>query len=225
MNFRRPSEVCAARMAMIAAVLLMGTVGLPQDARHAPTEAPPAASQPAVAGGESDDARAGGIRGTKHDFSADGLVPRDLCLPCHTPHITAAQAPLLVERGAITRPSYSARAGELSAASLVCLSCHDGTVARDVYAGAHGTTWSDRSAGGIAPGRSRVVNHPVGVAYPDGKPGYASSAAVTRGGRLKLPDGRIQCTTCHDPHNTRRIPGMLVESNERSRLCLTCHRL
>jgi predicted CXXCH cytochrome family protein len=48
---------------------------------------------------------------------------------------------------------------------------------------------------------------------------------VTADGRIKLPDGRIQCTTCHDPHNTQRHAGMLVISNDRSRLCLACHRL
>lgn len=173
------------------------------------------------------DARARGIVGTKHDFTDGGRIPRDLCLPCHTPHITAAQAPLLVRRPAATQPTrpYATRAGELNAASLVCLSCHDGTVARDVYAGTHAMSWSELAAGGIAPGRTRLTNHPVGTLYPDGQRGYNSSAAVTSDGRIRLPDGRIQCTTCHDPHNTNRYPGMLVVSNDRSRLCLACHRL
>ena len=44
-------------------------------------------------------------------------------------------------------------------------------------------------------------------------------------GAVKLPDGRIQCISCHDPHNTGRHAGMLVKSDHRSNLCLTCHRL
>jgi predicted CXXCH cytochrome family protein len=40
-----------------------------------------------------------------------------------------------------------------------------------------------------------------------------------------LPGGRIQCVTCHDPHNSGRHEGMLVKSNRRSRLCLSCHRI
>lgn len=191
---------------------------------------PPPASQGVSAspGGTADAAiasRAGGIVGSKHDFSGAGAVPRDLCTPCHTPHITAAQAPLLVGGPEAPLRSYKTPAGQLDAASLVCLSCHDGTVARDVYAGAHATNWADRSRGDLSPGRGRVTNHPVGVAYPDAAEGYHSSAAVTGGGRIHLPNGRIQCTTCHDPHNSTGVPGMLVISNERSRLCLACHRL
>ncbi len=172
-------------------------------------------------------ALSGGIVGSQHDFSARGEIARDLCLPCHTPHLTAAEAPLLVPRPTSTRPvrSYRTPAGELSQASLVCLSCHDGTVAADVYAGAHGASWSDFSAGGVSRGRTRIVNHPVGVEYPRLDPHYRSAAEVTATGRIPLPDGRIQCTTCHDPHNTGRHAGLLVISNDRSRLCLSCHRL
>lgn len=173
------------------------------------------------------DPLARGIVGTKHDFSAEGRVARDLCLPCHMPHITAAQAPLLVKRSAATTPTraYGTPAGELNEASLVCLSCHDGTVARDVYAGTHAMSWAELSSAGIAPGRTRLTNHPVGTGYPVGDPKYHSAEAVQAGQRIHLPDGRIQCTTCHDPHNTQRHAGMLVISNDRSRLCLSCHRL
>lgn len=198
---------------IVAGTLLFGAATLGGDETAARSADPIAALAP-------------GIVGSAHDFSARGRVPADLCLPCHTPHITAAEAPLMLTAaaaGGSTR-SYQTRAGELDAASLVCLSCHDGSVARDVYAGTHAMTWSDGSAGGVGPGRTRVVNHPVGVRYPDGRSDYRSAAAVAASG-LALPNGRIQCTTCHDPHNTHRHPGMLVISNDRSRLCLSCHRL
>ncbi len=169
----------------------------------------------------------GGLLGSKHDFSQNGAFARDLCLPCHTPHITNAEAPLLVRKPAASQPtrSYRTPAGELSEASLVCLSCHDGTVAADVFAGSHAATWSDASAGGVIAGRPRLTSHPVGITYPAGRNDYRSAEEVTGNGGLKLPDGKIQCTTCHDPHNTQRHAGMLVISNERSRMCLTCHRL
>jgi predicted CXXCH cytochrome family protein len=121
--------------------------------------------------------------------------------------------------------AYQTALGNLNAASLICLSCHDGVVAPDVYAGQHAMTWSERSASGLDPGKVRLTSHPVGVPYPAGDPKYESASAVTSDGRIKLPDGRIQCTTCHDPHNTERHAGLLVRSNERSRLCLSCHRL
>jgi predicted CXXCH cytochrome family protein len=134
---------------------------------------------------------------------------------------------LLVKRPAAIQSTraYDTPAGELDEASLVCLSCHDGTVARDVYAGTHAMNWSDLTSAGIAPGRTRLTNHPVGIRYPVGEQQYHSAEAVTADSRIRLPDGRIQCTTCHDPHNTRRHAGMLVISNDRSRLCLACHRL
>jgi predicted CXXCH cytochrome family protein len=46
---------------------------------------------------------------------------------------------------------------------------------------------------------------------------------VTKTGRVRLPDGRIECVSCHDPHNTAGIDKLLVMSNRRSALCLTCH--
>ncbi|MBN4058944.1 cytochrome c3 family protein [bacterium AH-315-J04] len=39
-----------------------------------------------------------------------------------------------------------------------------------------------------------------------------------------MPNGRVECTSCHDPHNQSGAPYMLVKSNARSALCLTCHK-
>ncbi len=170
---------------------------------------------------------ASGIAGTPHDFTRGRTGSLDLCLPCHTPHITAAQAPLRVARPPAGRPlqPYQMPGADLDSASLLCLSCHDGVVASDVYAGAHGAMWTDRTAAAGPVGRNRLTNHPVGTEYPLSDPKYHSPEAVSADGRILLKYGRMQCTTCHDPHNTNRHAGMLVISNERSRLCLACHRL
>jgi predicted CXXCH cytochrome family protein len=210
------------RLVVMCCMSLVGLVAVTSDSTFKTAQSAPAVGEDATL-----DPLARGIAGSKHDFSDGGRVPRDLCLPCHTPHISAAQAPLLVKRPAATTPTraYGTPAGELNEASLVCLSCHDGTVARDVYAGTHAMSWSELSAAGLAPGQARLTNHPVGIRYPVGNPKYHSAEAVAAGERIHLPDGRIQCTTCHDPHNTQRHAGMLVISNDRSRLCLACHRL
>jgi hypothetical protein len=154
----------------------------------------PAQDPPAKAADAGLDPLARGIVGTPHDFSAAGQVARDLCLPCHTPHITAAQAPLLVQRPAAVEATraYGTSAGELNAASLVCLSCHDGTIARDVYAGTHAMTWAELSAVGVAAGRTRLTNHPVGTRYPTGtsacRRGVSSARhATTRTTRSGIP--------------------------------------
>ncbi len=166
-----------------------------------------------------------GIIGSKHDFSDEGRVPRDLCLPCHTMHLTATQAPLLVQRPntkELLKP-WQTQGIVLDAASLLCLSCHDGIAASDVFAAAHATTWADQV--GTLAVRRRLTGHPVGVKYPVGRRDYESPEYVEQTAGLKLPEGRMQCTTCHDPHNTHNHKGMLRISNERSRMCLSCHRL
>lgn len=170
---------------------------------------------------------ASNLLGSKHDFTDGGRAPRDLCTPCHTPHLTSGRAPLRraddPRHEAPTRPRSIEVAG-LNDASLMCLSCHDGVVATDIDAGAHAVLWPDRAHNEL-PGRSRLTSHPVGTRYPANDPAYRSAAEVTADGRIQLPGGRLQCTSCHDPHNTQRVPGLLVMSNERSRLCLSCHRL
>jgi len=166
-----------------------------------------------------------GLIGSKHDFTDGGKRGRDLCLPCHTPHLTDAPVPRLDRRVPATQPlrPYASLQVELDGWSLLCLGCHDGVTARDVYSLPHATSVTGRLAGSRL-GTVGLRSHPVGIAYPVGREDYHPAAAVEATGLL-LPGGRLQCTTCHDAHNTRRYPGMLRVADDRSRLCLTCHRL
>ena len=112
---------------------------------------------------------------------------------------------------------------ELDGWSLLCLGCHDGVTAPDVYSSGHAV----RIAGNLGDARlgtRGLRSHPVGIEYPSGRADYQPRAAVEAKGLL-LPDGRIQCGTCHDAHNTHGHAGMLKISNRRSQMCLTCHRL
>lgn len=166
-----------------------------------------------------------GLVGSKHDFRRLNAEVRDLCLPCHTPHLAVAPVPRLDRRPTTTQPlrPYTRFDVELSGWSLLCLGCHDGVTAPDVYTASHAVTVAEplRRTGLGARG---LRSHPVGVKYPGPRSDYHPAAAVAAGG-LHLPDGRIQCTTCHDAHNTRGFDGFLWISNQRSALCLTCHRL
>ncbi len=166
-----------------------------------------------------------GLVGSKHDFRRLNAEVRDLCLPCHTPHLAVAPVPRLDRRPTTTQPlrPYTRFDIELSGWSLLCLGCHDGVTATDVYTASHAVTVTEplRRTGLGARG---LRSHPVGVKYPRPRPDYHPAAAVEASG-LHLPDGRIQCTTCHDAHNTRDFDGFLWISNQRSALCLTCHRL
>lgn len=178
---------------------------------------------PAEAGAA--DFLAAGLVGSKHDFTESLAHPRDLCTPCHTPHLSIGRAPLWDRRptAAAALASYQSTGADFDGSSLLCLSCHDGVIATDVFTETHGTAWSTERAWPRGPG-SRA-GHPIGVEYPLADPTYHSIAAVTADGRIKLPEGRVQCISCHDPHNTHRHPGMVVRSNRGSRLCLACHRL
>ncbi|NDY41415.1 hypothetical protein G3N55_00925 [Dissulfurirhabdus thermomarina] len=105
----------------------------------------------------------------------------------------------------------------LDRASAACLTCHDGSISPD--------TGNVRIGSGIwrhGPPPGRSVSHPVGVDY---RPGRRRAAALRPRAALpayiRLPGGRVECLTCHDLYS--RNDHLLVVSNERSRLCLTCH--
>ncbi|RMF80227.1 MAG: hypothetical protein D6744_08435 [Planctomycetota bacterium] len=188
--------------------------GQQQDA--APTTQPVARS--------ADDAHlTSGLIGSKHDFSR-GASGRDLCLPCHTPHLISAPPPRFDERAEVVAPlrAFQTPDVELNGWSMLCLGCHDGITAPDVYSAAHATTPAD-AWGNSRRGLSGLRSHPVGISYPANSSDFQPRAAV-EGAGLPLPDGRIQCITCHDAHNTHDYQGFLKVSNHRSRLCLTCHR-
>jgi len=165
-----------------------------------------------------------GLIGSKHDFRSADAEGRDLCLACHTPHLVGAPTPLLDRRPATTPPlrPYQTIEIELNNWSLLCLGCHDGVTAPDVYSSAHAVQVTDQLAGTRLDMRS-VRSHPVGIRYPVASPDYNPVLAV-EGAGLRLPEGRIQCTTCHDAHNTYGHKGMLRIADTRSQLCLTCHR-
>lgn len=166
-----------------------------------------------------------GLIGSKHDFTEEGMEGRDLCLPCHTPHLVGAPAPRLDRRPPSIQPlrPYRSLKVTLDGWSLLCLGCHDGVTAPDVYSSPHAISVSSQ-LGNSRLGTAGLRSHPIGIKYPSSSEEYHSPAAVEAAG-LMLPEGRIQCTTCHDAHNTHRHAGMLRISNERSRMCLTCHRL
>ncbi len=205
-------------MAPVAFVMLtLGVLLSCQHANHpspATVEAPPAPPGIVDADPAARPTYVSGLLGSPHDFSRGDAHPRDLCLPCHAAH--------LPDRGP-SWPAYSADDVELDRGSLLCLSCHDGVVASDVFTSSHATRLASQ-VGASQLGFGGLQGHPVGIDYPVGSPTYHPPAAAQQQGVL-LPDRRVQCSSCHDPHNVKRLPGMLVTSNERSRLCLSCHRL
>ncbi|MCP3902440.1 MAG: hypothetical protein GY715_02295 [Planctomycetes bacterium] len=101
--------------------------------------------------------------------------------------------------------------GGFDAESTVCLGCHDGTVAGAGFG----------PAGGAYHGRG---SHPIDVAYgrQGRRPEYDGLRHPTLlDPRVRLFDDRIGCGSCHSPYSDR--DSLLVMTNDRSTLCLSCH--
>lgn len=150
----------------------------------------------------------------------------------------ASVAPMGAAQAAEIRPTTRAHANgwEITAAasfprfpweprdSTYCLGCHDGVIAPPVGGFLPSTEAALRdfkSRLGSFGGR----DHPVGIEYT--RVQQARPREFTHPASLppavKLVNGRVECTTCHDP--TSSLRAMLVMDNRGSRLCLTCHQM
>lgn len=211
-----------------------------------------------IAGLVGTTAWAGTITGSAHDFSTTGWSGGQICVACHTPHggnTTVTDAPLW--NHAVTTATYTLyssgtlNAGPLaqpSGVSKLCLSCHDGTVAIDSFGGATGSNFmtGPKAVGAAAQG-SLANDHPIGFTYDtavataDGAlydPATRNVTIGTGGDRSKagtvaslmLFNGRLECASCHDVHNsftanngTGTGAPLLRVTKAGSAICLTCH--
>jgi predicted CXXCH cytochrome family protein len=72
------------------------------------------------------------------------------------------------------------------------------------------------------PATSAMHDHPIGIPYPIDSREYRPRGAAEAKG-VSLPEGRVECVSCHDPHNAAGVESMLIMPNRRSALCLACH--
>lgn len=170
----------------------------------------------------------GGIEGSKHDFSDKDWSDGDVCSACHgaSSEEPPTASPLWDENADLNR-TFGTALCESKAAGMgttICLRCHDGTFARDAVNGATRKRFVNRKHPGRFTAGHGTSEHPVGVEYPQFDRGYRPATSVTATGTVQLPDGKVECTSCHDPHNMSGTKYMLVTDNARSALCLTCHR-
>jgi len=224
---------------------------------------------------------AGTIIGSAHDFSlqATGSWNQEICIACHTPHnaqnvvgAVGPRAPLWNHQASATKfTMYTGAFGtgttkrtstidgvidiDPTGTSLLCLSCHDGTVALDSFGGGAGTGILMGQINASANlGTSGENDHPISITYDSvkdtslwnedrtpsnmyDKAGIATTAVITVGGKGSitgdlLENGKVQCGSCHDVHNTfTKNVGtaagaknyLLKVDMVKSKLCLTCH--
>jgi len=191
----------------------------------------------------------GQISGTPHDLRSTLSIDQ-VCLPCHTPHNAQTDASggsmilwnheitnqtfTMYSQFAAPRPSgdnpRNQDAGNsLSGPSKLCLSCHDGVTAIDNYGGTTGGSIMMGTVNADANlGTDLRNDHPIGLQYPDSgvNTGFNDPAGFV-GVKLVTVNGqaRVECTSCHDPHDYSlgSSEPYLRRTLSGSILCLECH--
>lgn len=161
---------------------------------------------------------AAGVIGSPHDLRGKTSFgnPQEVCKVCHIPHSATRGSHLNPAGRYFTSSNITVYGGTISQpanSSAVCLSCHDGILAPAV-----GTSKIDYSN-----------SHPFSLVYPS-KSGFAGAV----GGKITGSNGtlplegttqnRVECGTCHNPHEGGPSRNFLRIENTNSSLCLTCHQ-
>lgn len=149
-----------------------------------------------------------------------------LCIQCHERSFTGStnahamavgKAHLQWERRGPQSNTRSAHARggfeRVDAESQACLECHDGSTATKV---------GERRTGDLFE-HGRQQEHPIGVAYKSkkGRDAIPLKPVQSLDKRVRLFDGTVGCGSCHSVFSQH--DGLLVMSNMRSALCLSCH--
>ncbi len=177
---------------------------------------------------------------SSHNLSVTGSpvssTEQDACHFCHTPHNSDVNTKPLWNHQLSLQPytvytssTYNGGPGTPGAgSSKLCLSCHDGTIALGQTVTTTIPTSGSMSAHAVL-GTNLANDHPVGFRpVDDGQlaAGLTQNPPVSKDPAVKLPGGRVECTSCHDPH-TQNIDAaagkFLVRSNSGGALCLACH--
>jgi len=199
----------------------------------------------------------GGVAETKHNFTSANYSPNaffwganQVCVFCHAVHnADQTHGPLWNHEVNDAQPyiMYSSPTIDMTMSpsphngSLICLSCHDGTIAVNSLnnlpgpegAGNYGTPGGaalDPSGNltGVSDayvGTDLSNDHPVGLTYdssrdPDFVPVTGNDQAYPD--RLLYQGMYVECTSCHNPHDNT-YSNFLIESNQNSALCSRCH--
>jgi predicted CXXCH cytochrome family protein len=175
-----------------------------------------------------------------------------VCDFCHTPHMAAAankQYPLwnhtlagTANYGVYDSETLNAsvaNGGDIAdiggasvgtaAVSNLCMSCHDGSVGLGSLYNDPNIGTPDNSgtfiSGNADLGTDLSDDHPVNFTYNTtlaNNDGELENPATTPAVAALLIDDKVQCSSCHDPHDTTYNPFLTVDNSD-SGLCTTCH--
>ena len=179
---------------------------------------------------------------SKHNLSVSGpgtvtaTSESEVCIFCHTPHNSNPRKPLWnkADPGIIYdlygSSTLDADLGQPDGSSILCLSCHDGTIALGNILSRTEEIAMNSGISGMPTGPSNLStnisdDHPLSFLYnatlsaTDGE--LTDPEGLT--GPVTLENERLQCTSCHDPHKDL-FGKFLVTTNQNSTLCLFCHK-
>jgi hypothetical protein len=179
-----------------------------------------------------------------HDMGPGGQSPikggLTTCQYCHAPHSAMHLVQPLWAQKLSSVSNYTLYADPtmvnqvqeppLGSASNLCLSCHDGTVAPGQTTPYGKIKMSGSMNSQDVFGTNLQGVHPFNFKLPlQSAPNLLpslTSSGTTGNPAVKLINGNVQCTSCHEPHVQVIDPvaqDFLVMNNANSALCLACH--
>jgi nitrate/TMAO reductase-like tetraheme cytochrome c subunit len=191
---------------------------------------------------------ANNVAATRHNLSSTSTVPTnwygatnedEVCIFCHTPHGGTLNTPLWnralplgtsfthYTSATLSTALQTTQARAVNTESLLCMSCHDGTVAMNSIINSSGSAPDNNMPiltmfGGIGAvigdkyddngvalrERGHLEDdHPISFSYDEvlNETGYTLklhtvASARTAGARFFGTDNRVECSSCHNPH-------------------------
>jgi len=181
------------------------------------------------------------IKNSPHNLSVTGpnsikaTDETEICVFCHTPHNSSPKAPLWNREDPGTSylvynsSTSDATIGQPDGASLICLSCHDGTIALGHVLSRPMEIGFNNGITTLPSGETNLStdlsdDHPVSFVYNSNlsaaDPELKHPSVLNN--YIRLENNKVQCTTCHDPHDNSN-GNFLVTTNVYSQLCIECH--
>jgi hypothetical protein len=179
--------------------------------------------------------------GSKHDLNGQFGITKS-CNVCHTPHFgttTQTNAPLWNHKDSTvgTYTTYSSTTLHVGTApqpggtSKLCLSCHDGTMAVDMFGAPNGTgpnypSSSTNTIGTINGGATNMGgtggthledDHPIGLLWDTSNPTLAPLSTTANIGNSPTKSGTILSNLLVTP------PGQVAGSAVSTLECSSCH--
>ena len=186
--------------------------------------------------------KAQSIINTVHNLSVSGpgtikaTIETEICVFCHTPHKSAPKTALWnkslpgINYDLYKSTTEKAVSGQPDGSSILCLSCHDGTVALGNVISRPKPISFSNGITKLPTGKTNITtdlsdDHPVSFTYDAALTSLdlqlKEPSAINL--PIKLEKNKVQCTSCHDPHNNVNKKFLIV-SNENSALCNYCHQ-